>query len=413
MRVAGQFEKLACVYLALSDFDPVNPKKVKSNLKTVWSVQSEMIKSISPYVRPVVICSSEKQLKEFTEKQEFKELYYYIIPHDDIWIRDSGVEWVINEKEQIMVNHNFGLWGYINTKITGDWAKFDNPSNIPGKLSKILSQKLVEFPEWYKGEGGNRSFNGKGTLICNIGCELQRNPGKKIEEIEKELYKIFNLKKIIWLPIGVADDDLSFQGPKMYHNGIPCYTMIATGGHVDEFCRFINSNTVVLSGLGNIKKYSYLPSNLTIETENRMSLVESVLKNETDQDGNPLNIIRIPIPECDLVELDKDDETYQTLGQLYDHLEDKIYGIPASSYGNFLLANDSIVVSQYSIGNEEDKKLKETDEMVIEIFKKHFKNVIGINNLALNCGGGGFNCTTCDQPLEGLKEIPGILYKKE
>jgi agmatine deiminase len=413
-RVSAQFEPLAAVYIALSDFDSVQPEKLEkwTNKTTLSSCHAGVIRGLEPFVRPVVVAKDEQQLTDFMKQEGFTSLYHYIIPHDDIWIRDSGVEWIVNDEEQIMLDHHFGLWGYINTKISGDWISYDNPSNIPAQLSKYLNQPLVQFPEWYKGEGGNRSFNGKGTLIANITCEMQRNPGKTLGEIESCLMTMFHIKKIIWLPIGVSDDDLSFLGPKYYENGIPCYTMVGTGGHVDEFCRFIDQNTVILAGLGDIEKYHYKPGFMVMESENRMALIYNMIKNETDQDGNKLNIIRIPFPEIDPILMDKGDETYQCLLQLYDSLPDKVYGLPASSYGNFLIANDAVIVSQYSQGND-CTKLKHTDKMVIDVFEQHFKKVIGINNLAMNCGGGGLNCTSNDQPLQGLSELPGILFKLE
>jgi agmatine/peptidylarginine deiminase len=143
-RVSGQFEKLSAVYLCLSDFDPIDPKKVEpyTNITTVKRYQSKLIKEISPYVRPVVIASSKEQLLEFvkTEKKNLADtkLYYYIIPHDDIWVRDTGAEWLVSQKEQIIVNHNFGLWGYIETKISGDWKFWDVPSNVPGGMKIFL-----------------------------------------------------------------------------------------------------------------------------------------------------------------------------------------------------------------------------------------------------------------------------------
>jgi hypothetical protein len=90
-----------------------------------------------------------------------------------------------------------------------------------------LDQKVIKLPSWYKGEGGNRSFNGKGCLIANSSTELQRNPLKSLSEIEETLKKTFNLKKVIWVTIGVLDDDLSFLGPQFItEEGVEAYTCI-------------------------------------------------------------------------------------------------------------------------------------------------------------------------------------------
>eukprot|EP01080_Neovahlkampfia_damariscottae_P010574 gene10574-3093_t len=85
-----------------------------------------------------------------------------------------------------------------------------------------------------------------------------------------------------------------------------------------QFCRFINPTTIVLCGMGDISKYNYKPGFLTMESESRMNLVFDILRNQTDQDGNKFDIIRIPFPECEPILMDKDDVTHDTLSQLYD-----------------------------------------------------------------------------------------------
>ncbi len=79
-------------------------------------------------------------------------------------------------------------------------------------------------------EGGDREFNGSGTMIACEAVELQRNPEKTKDEIENALLKAFNLKKIIWVKRGVAEDNSTFKGK--LPGGI--FTTQATGGHVDE-----------------------------------------------------------------------------------------------------------------------------------------------------------------------------------
>ena len=92
-------------------------------------------------------------------------------------------------------------------------------------------------------EGGNHEFNGKGTMLLTEAVEMHRNPHLTRLEIENEFKRVFNLKKIIWLPEGVADDELSFRGT------LPgkVFTVITTGGHIDEYARFVDSSTILLA----------------------------------------------------------------------------------------------------------------------------------------------------------------------
>ena len=50
-------------------------------------------------------------------------------------------------------------------------------------------------------EGGDKEFNGAGVMMAVEDTEVRkRNSDKTKEEVEEEFKRIFNLKKIIWLP---------------------------------------------------------------------------------------------------------------------------------------------------------------------------------------------------------------------
>ena len=57
-------------------------------------------------------------------------------------------------------------------------------------------------------EGGDREFDGHGTLIAIEDTECRkRNPEFTKDEVEAEYKRIYNLNKVIWLPQPMLEDD--------------------------------------------------------------------------------------------------------------------------------------------------------------------------------------------------------------
>ena len=52
-------------------------------------------------------------------------------------------------------------------------------------------------------EGGDREFNGLGTMICCEAVEVQRNPGMSLQEMETFFKNSLNVSNIIWMKAGL------------------------------------------------------------------------------------------------------------------------------------------------------------------------------------------------------------------
>ena len=91
-------------------------------------------------------------------------------------------------------------------------------------------------------EGGAIETNGKGTILQVESVNMHRNPTMSKELQEAELKKVLNVKKIIWLKEGAAEDP-SGWGTLITEN----YFGIGVKGHLDVFCRFVNENTILIS----------------------------------------------------------------------------------------------------------------------------------------------------------------------
>lgn len=255
-------------------------------------------------------------------------------PYADVWIRDYGPIFVVNPvtREQAMVRWGFNAWG----------NKYDNlviDHEVPGFMRQWIDEPV--FEPGIILEGGSVEVNGKGTLLTTRSCLLNdnRNPDRTMHEIEEYLEEYLGVVKVIWLSDGIAGDD--------------------TDGHIDDIARFVNPTTVVCAW----EKHE--------SDENHHVLRENyeILCSSTDQDGNPLTVIRLPMPSA---------------------VSDGFERYPAT-YLNFYIGNRVVIVPVF--GDPHDSE-------ALEILSGLFpgRDVVGIDARAMVEGYGTFHCATQQQP---------------
>jgi len=250
-------------------------------------------------------------------------------------------------------------------------------------------------------EGGAIETNGKGTILQVESVNMQRNPGMTKETQEAELKKVLNAKKIIWLKEGAAEDPFGW-GTLITEN----YFGIGVKGHLDEFCRFVNENTILISFPDSIEAEHDPVKKINLE---RMKINYEILKNATDQDGNLFTIIKMPVPDIDYMTFaldttNKNDEIRFLSQQiLYEQknfaMGDTVHFVPSSSYLNFLITNKTVFEAKYwEEGKSETCRAK--DEQVKQILKQYFpdKNIYQINTAETNHNGGGLHCWSMQVP---------------
>ncbi|MGY8655168.1 MAG: agmatine deiminase family protein [Verrucomicrobiia bacterium] len=254
------------------------------------------------------------------------------------WCRDHGPIFVVRENEQgrerAIVDWEYNAWG-------GKYPPFDLDNDIPRQIADLRG--LQRFTPGIVLEGGSIDVNGKGTLITTDSCLLNknRNPQLTKAEIESGLKAFLGVTKILWLGEGIVGDD--------------------TDGHVDDLTRFIGSSAVVT-----IVEDDPADENFAVLHDNLERL-----RGMTDQDGSPLRIVELPMP---------------------DRVEFQGERLPAS-YANFYIANRAVVVPTYRCAN---------DAKAIEILQKEFpdRRVIGIDSTKLAWGFGSFHCISQQEPAE-------------
>lgn len=256
----------------------------------------------------------------------------YDVPTDDAWMRDHGPTFIRRGAELALVDWKYNAWG-------GKYPPWDADDRVPERLAELLA--LPRFSPGIVLEGGSIEVNGRGTLLTTEQCLLNpnRNPTLGREEIEQVLCDHLGVTQVVWLGDGIDGDD--------------------TDGHVDDLTRFVDATTVVTVVEDDPSDANYLPLRDNLR---RLSAT-------TDQQGRPLRVVTLPMPEPIFYE-----ETR----------------LPAS-YANFYVGNEVVLVPAFD---------QRTDDMALATLAGLFprRRVVGINSFDLVWGLGAFHCVTQQQP---------------
>ncbi len=274
---------------------------------------------------------------------DLSRVEFFRFPTNRGWTRDFGPIFVKRElarrSEVAICKFKFNAWAKYS-----DYVK-DN--RVAERAAEALKLKI--FHAKFKDvdvvlEGGAIDVNGRGTLITTEECLLDkktqsRNPGLNKEETEAAIKNYLGVSNILWLGKGIEGDD--------------------THGHVDDICRFVNSNTVVLVREKNSADYNYAVMEENFERLKSMRL----------EDGKKINVIELPMP-----------------APLY--FEGR--RLPAS-YANFYITNSAVLVPTFNDGND-----RKALGILAELFPD--RQVIGIHAVDLVWGLGTLHCLTQQQP---------------
>ena len=166
-----------------------------------------------------------------------------------------------------------------------------------------------------------------------------RNPQLSREDYEQIFAKNLGATNTHWLNKGIVGDD--------------------THGHVDDFCRFTDEQTIVLAEEKNSND-----ANHRILEENRERLEDFKLEN-----GEKPNVVRLPMPAPLIFNKQR---------------------LPAS-YANFYIANSAVLVPTFN---------DENDRIALGILAELFptRKICGIHAVDLVWGLGTLHCLTQQEP---------------
>ncbi|WP_106133699.1 agmatine deiminase family protein [Mongoliibacter ruber] len=245
-------------------------------------------------------------------------------------------------------------------------------------------------------DGGAIEVNGKGSILLNEDWMFKVNPELSKLSIEEELKRTLGVHHFIWVGKGLVED----SDPTEFI--VPGYVAIGTAGHTDEYIRFANANTILLAWVDEEEKDVH-----PVHAENYRRLQETydILVKAKDQDGKPFKIIKVPLPDLRYrpnIVVEGWAISDSTIGNKYflPHqkvaLGDTLQYLSASSYLNFLISNDKVLLPTYlAVGSSTEKEGR-----VKEIFSSLYpdKQLVWIDATVYNWGGGGIHCYTKQVP---------------
>ena len=317
-------------------------------------VYGEMVRKISAGERVHILV--RHQAEEDSARRvllrvgcNLKRIRFVTHPTNRGWTRDSGPIFV-TRKSRGRRNRNAKSGTAIVHFHFNGWAKYPNwrkDTKVPETAARVLRVPLFHAEcggRPFVIEGGGIELNGRGTLLSTEQCYLDpkvqvRNPGLGRMEIETTLKNYLGVRNIFWLAKGPVGDD--------------------THGHIDDICRFVNHETLVLVREKKPKDVNYRPLSENWERIRGLRL----------EDGSRPEVVELPMP-----------------APLY---FDSVR-LPAS-YANFYISNAAVIVPTFNDPN---------DRIALGILGELFKDrpVVGIHAVDLVWGFGSLHCLTQQQP---------------
>lgn len=269
-----------------------------------------------------------------------RNVVFHHIKTNESWCRDHGPAFVLKSGDRkgakpraAIVDWGFNAWG-------GKYPPYDDDDAVPTEIARALHLPVF-YPDIVM-EGGSVEFNGAGTVMTTTDCLLNknRNPGMSKSQIEQHLKDYYGQRHVCWLTGGIEGDD--------------------TDGHIDDLARFISPTKLVIAVEDDPKDVNHRV----------LKSARKQVEKLRDQDGQPFEIVEIPMP----APVTHDGER-----------------LPAT-YVNFYFVNGALLVPTYR-----DRK---NDRKALEILQSHLPKhkVIGIDCTELIWGLGAIHCLTQQQP---------------
>ncbi len=416
---------------------------------------ADMIRAMKGHVHvnlAVQDAAEEADVRSFLEASgvSLDHVHFFHVEHGDIWARDMGPQFTRNSSGKLRVNDwNFNMWGYEEPE--SELSTLEEA--VDRNVADIIDVRVLDArPGPNTGvrmihEGGSVSHNGHGTMIAVESVVIQRNLGPnrfcggeapvtdygqpntyapnpdwpvcKLR-VEDEYRRMLGVRKVIWIPTGVVEDNGTFRGRLAPHIQVPSYngidiphtgvyTLFTTNGHPDEVVRFVSPAKVVLAQEAPPGALPGTPAEqllhwLREQNHQRLERVYDILSAATTESGEPIEIVRIPMPELTLDVFLPGDGQYDYFS-VYDRWEDgstlpeAMLAVWPASYVNYAPTNDLVLVPRFwkpGRGRESKQKDRMARDVLGELFPGRDLVPVHIENVVR--GGGGMNCITQQQP---------------
>lgn len=192
---------------------------------------------------------------------DMNQIDFFEIPTDDVWCRDDGPIFVMDEHRQLRITD----WGF------NGWGRrydYELSNEVPKLVAKILGMPNTTIP--MINEGGSIEVDGRGTLMAKKSSILNpnRNKGWKQSDAEAYFRRYLGVTNFIWL------------------EGTPGLDI--TDDHIDGTARFAHGNSIVTFFREDFEKPREYDQ----------------LKNATDINGERYNLVHLPLTKRKCVNRD-------------------------------------------------------------------------------------------------------------
>lgn len=304
---------------------------------------------------------SPTHVRDETENSWRKNVEIFIAETDDAWARDIAPTFVKNPDTGDVrgVNWSFNAWGGKVDGLYADWKKDDDFALFFTEKYGYDAYDASPFVL----EGGSIHSDGEGTAIVTESCLLSRgrNPALTKAQIEEKLKAYLGVKKILWLPRGIHNDE--------------------TNEHVDNVCAFLRPAEVVLAWTDDETDPQYPLSKADYD----------YLTSQTDATGRKITVHKLPVPDVPVRITQYDLEGYDFApGEDEREAGERL----AASYVNFYFSNGGVILPAF--GGENEK----SDRRAAEIMQKLCpdREVISVYARDILTGGGNIHCITQQIP---------------
>lgn len=396
-RLSADFDPVGAMWLG---YDPGHETFTASLVKALWDhVPIRML------VRDVAAEMRARALLGRTGL-DADAVRFFHDPRAPFFVRDAAVFGLDGRDRRFIVDFRWTHYGWRSwcrqtfgpsRKRIDACARTDDTETalVDRRLAAALNIPAFQTP--LAMEGGGVESNGRGVLIANTELWMVRNPDQLRNGIETLLLRLPGVRKVIWLPSGLAQDPLhraTITGP---------YVGWGTGGHTDEFVRFADPRTVLLAWPDVAEARDHPVAGLNLQ---RMKANFDILSRSTDQDGAPLRVLKVPLPRTisrSVVLSAQADSTFseQWSAASFPPRErrrtgDALQQVAIASYLNHVLTDDLVLLPDYiAYGTPRARQ----DE-VKAIYRSAFpgRKVQFIDAMSLNWFGGGAHCATLSEP---------------
>jgi agmatine deiminase len=251
--------------------------------------QIEMIRVLLPHVPVRLMVRSGKDKAEAVRMLsaagiDRSRVSFITHPLSTNWIRDSGPRFVSDGKSLAIADFAWNGYGYPSEIRASFGRGAMGRGAIDNDVAKQLKLPLVSTS--IVAEGGALDVS-HDVILAYRQTAMERNPGVPFDRIEREYLRLYGKKKVLWLTRAPLSDRV-FSGPKIAN-----YFGWGANGHVDEFVRFVDDNTIAI---GQIDPSDAASNPLSGADREILDENLAQLRQARNIDGKPFRIITFPVP---------------------------------------------------------------------------------------------------------------------